>query len=355
MRQSADSGHNRKLMERDGVFRVRSGTVVLLRFLLLLPLVSTLGLAIFIILAVRAQRYIDLDTVSFFGLLTGYFWILWATLSDRRTSYVGLCAHSFTFKKWGRKPARYSYAAILTYHERHESGRGGPFDELTVYLADNWFALRSDQFTDYDYLKERFTPYGQAVPYRTVFTLPERNRLRWMIGGMVLLIGGTVALGFVMHNPADPNPAQLISLIDTVEQVRENRNKGRLTGVTIRTRAFPQFAFSVSRRDYDVRFDSLASAITPERPVSLLIRQSDFRKKLTKTEPLTFGDTYEGYYVIGVFGVTQGDLVSIQTNQPVDEPTHTNPLLRTFLLSILLLCCWTGWVYVDWQPVLRAD
>ena len=84
-----------------------------------------------------------------------------------------------------------------------------------------------------------------------------------------------------------------------------------------------------------------------------MIRQSDFRKKLRKTEPLTFGDKYVDYNQIIAFGVNQGDSVDILTPNPVYEPTHTNPLLRTILLSFLLLLCWTGWVYVDRQAVLR--
>ena len=55
-----------------------------------------------------------------------------------------------------------------------------------------------------------------------------------------------------------------------------------------------------------------------------------------------------------VFGVNQNDSVDILTPGTVYEPTHTNPRLRVFLFSILLLLCWTGGVYVDRQPVLRA-
>lgn len=225
---------------------------------------------------------------------------------------------------------------------------------MTVYLADDWFALRSNQYTDYDYLKAHFTQYGQPVPYRTVFTLTERTRLRWMIGGLVLLIGATIAFGFAAHDPADPNPARLITLTDMVQRVKENRYKGHLNGVTISLRAFPHFAFYVPRRNYVVSLANLQSAITPNRPISLLIRESEFRKKLRGTEPLTFGDKYVNYQRIMVFGVTQGDSVRIQTPNPVYEPTHTNPFQRTFLLSILLLLCWTGWVYVDRQSVLQG-
>ena len=341
------------MSQRNDVFRIRSGYMILFWFMLLLPLVSTLALAIF--LTVNTQRYFDLDTVLFLGLLIGYFWVIWAALSYQQTSHVQLPNDSFTFKKVGQKPARYPYSAILAHNERLESGRGGPFNELTVYLADNWFAIRSNQFRDYDYLKDYLTQYGQPVSYRNVITPAERSRIGYFISGLALLIVITIALSFVAHNPADPNPARLISLIDTVDRVRENRHKSRLTGVTISLRPFPGFAFYVSRRNYDVRLAGLEAAITPKRPISLLIRESDFRKKLRKTEPLTFGDKYDNYYQIMVFGVTQGDAVRLQTPNLVYEPTHTNPYQRAFLLSILLLLCWTGWVYVDRQEVLRPS
>ena len=185
--------------------------------------------------------------------------------------------------------------------------------------------------------------------------LTERKRLRWMIGGLVLLIGASIAFGYIAHNPTDPNPARLISLTSTVNQIRESKNKGQLKGVTIYLRAFPGFAFYVSRRQYHVRLESLKSVIRTDRPITLLIRQSEFRKKLRKTEPLTFGDKYVDYNQVMVFGVNQGDSVDILTPGPVYEPTHTNPGRRAFLLSILLLLCWTGWVYIDRQQVLRPD
>ena len=223
---------------------------------------------------------------------------------------------------------------------------------LTNFYAHRYFNLDTVSFLSLviGFLWVVWTSHS----YRDVLTPAERNRFRWLIGGLVLLIGTTIAFGFVMHNPADPNPARLVSMNGTADTTEENRNKGWLTGVTIRLRAFPGFAFYVSRRQYDVRLETLASALTPNRPVTLLIRASDLRKKLRKTEPLTFGDKYDDYDQIMVFGVNQGNSVDILTPGPVYEPTHTNPLLRTFLLSILLLFCWTGWVYVDRQPVLQA-
>ena len=176
--------------------------MILFWFMLLLPLAATLALAIF--LTVNAQRYFDLDTVLFLGLLIGYFWVLWAVLSYQQLIHIQSINDSFISKKVGQKPAHYPCSAILGHNERLESGRGGPFNELTVYLADNWFAIRSNQFRDYDYLKDYLTQHGQPVPYRNVITPAERSRMGWFISGLALLIVITIAFGFAMHNPADP-------------------------------------------------------------------------------------------------------------------------------------------------------
>ena len=334
-------------MEREETFSIKSTYTVWHWFFLLLLIAWTLALAVFILAAINADRYFDLDITSFICLLNGFFWTVWASQVYRQTKSVQLFDDSFIVKKIGRKPARYSYADIQAYNERLEINKVVRANELTIYLADNWFAVLSGHFAEYDYLKDRLTCYGQPVSYRDALTPTERNWLGWFIGGMALLIGMIIALSFVMHNPADPNPARLVSVTGTVGCVQENNRKGRLKGVTICLLAFPGFSFYVSHRQYDVRLETLASTLTPNRPVTLLIRASDLRKKLKKTEPLTFGDKYDDYGQIMVFGVNQGNSVDILTPGPVYEPTHTNPWLRTFLLSILLLCCWTGWVWVD--------
>ena len=338
-------------MERGDVFRIRRRHLLWSwAFLLLLLALTLVGPAL---LAFEGQHYPNLDSLLFPYLLAGFIFALWWTYCYRLTTSIKLMEDYFILKKFGHRPARYPYMAILGRNERYELGRGRPFNELTVYLADNWFAIRSNEFIDYDPLKDYFTQYGQPVPYRTVFTLTERNRFRWLIGGLALLIGAAIAFGFVAHNPADPTPARMVSITGTVSDIRENKHRGTLKGVTIGLRAFPSFLFYVSRRNYDVRLGTLASALTLSQPVTLLIWQSDFRKKLRKTEPLTFGDKYVDYNQIIAFGVNQGDSVDILTPSSVFEPTHTNPLLRTILLSFLLLLCWTGLVYTGRQTVLR--
>lgn len=337
-------------MERGDVFRIKRRYLFWHWAFLLFFLVWATG---FTLSNVSGSQYPNLKDLPFAWMLTGFVCILWASLVYRLTTSIELMEDHFILRKFGQKPAYHPYTAILGHNERYDAGRVGPFNELTVYLADNWFAIRSNEFVDYGPLNDYFTHYGQPVPYRTVFTLTERNRFRWLLTGMTLLIGAAIAFSYAAHNPADPNPARMVSITSTIDRIRENRDKSTLKGVTICLRAFPGFAFYVSRRNYDVRLETLTPALTPSRPVTLLIRQSDLSKKLRKTEPLTFGDKYVDYHQIMVFGVNQGNSVDILTPNPVFEPTHTNPLLSTILLSFALLLCWTGWVYVDRQAVLQ--
>ena len=338
-------------MDRSDVFSIKPAYRILRWVLLVLLLTFYVLLAVFVLRA-TGRDYFNLDLVCFLFLITGFLSVAWAAHMYQQTTYVQLLDDSFVVKKVGKKRATYPYKAIVSHNERLRVDKNTTHYEFAVYLADNWFAIRSNDFPDYDYLKEELSRYGQPGPYREVITPAERTQLGWFISAMALLIGITIGLGFALHNPADPNPAQLIALTDIADQVNVNRNKGRLVSVTIRLRAHPNFYFEVSRRQFDNPPDGLQAAIRLKQPITLLIRQSEFRKKLIKTEPLTFGDKYDGYKEIKVFGVRQGDSVNLQTSQPILEPTHTNPLLRTLFLGLLLVFCWAGWVYVEQLEVL---
>lgn len=322
-------------------------------FLLCLLGVTCIGPTI---AAFEATFYPDLDTLLLFYMVAGFVGVIWVAYSIWQTTVIQFLDDScFSLKKASQKTSHHLFSDILAYNERPNSSKAETFDELTIYLRDNWFVIRSNEFSDYPYLRAQFIQYAQAVPYRTVLTVAERTRLRWVLIGQAVLILINIAFGYRAHNPADKTLAQLVSITDVANRVQENRNKGKLTGVTISLRAFPGFSFFISRRNFDTRLANLSAAIQPNRPITLLLRQSDFQKKLAKTEPLTFGDKYVSYKEIMVFGVEQGNSVRLQTSQQVYEPPHTNPLQRTFLLGILLLFCGTGWVSADQYTLIEAD
>ncbi|GAB3769647.1 hypothetical protein GCM10028818_06030 [Spirosoma horti] len=310
------------------------------------------------LLIFEAPYYPNWNTLLSFFLIGGFVVFMWVTYSMWQTIAIHMFDDAtFSVKKSGQTPSQHAYESILAYNERPSESKMGTFMELTIYLTDNWFVIRSNEFRDYEYLKETFTQYGQAITFKTVLTKTEKIRLRWLIIAQSMLILVNIAFGYLAHNAVEKTSAPLASLTDVVVRVKENRNKSRLTGVTLTLRSFPGYSFYVGRHNFDNRLDTLRYAIRPNQPITLLLRQSDLQKKLVKTEPLTFGDKYDHYSEISIFGVEQGDFVhSLAPNlTDVQEPTHTNPLQRTFLLSFLLLLCWVGWIAVDRQPVIGAD
>lgn len=327
---------------------------ILLRWLLLFLLVAAL-IGIPAIIAFKEQPYPNLDILLVFSVIVCFVWL--AVLADFSSvaSVIELHEDSFRIKRLCQRTREYAYHSIWAYNERPNSSKVESFQELTVYLPDNWFIIRSNEFREYDHLKALFTQYGQAGPRHKVVTLPERNRFRWGIIGLVLLISANIVFAYIAHNPTDKRPARLIPVADRVDRVLEAKNKSILKGFTLRLHTWPGFRFYVRRSDYDTDIRSLKQAVQLSQPITLVIRESEYRKKLAKTEPLTFGDKYDGYQQVMVFGVDQSPLVHLRALNPAQEPAHTNPLVRTMLFGFLLLVCWAGWLYIDQQPLLQAD
>ncbi|GAB4035375.1 hypothetical protein [Spirosoma jeollabukense] len=333
------------------IFKVSHKALRLQWLMLLLLFTSTIFIPIMI--ATSGQEYPDLNVAPIFCAAFGFIWVPLLAECWRQTTRIELAANHFIVRKLGQTSKQFDYKAILAYNERLKVGRGGTFNVLTVYLPNDYISIKSNEFEEYELLKACLCQHGQSITYQQVMTLPERNRIRWKISGLALFIIANIAFGYLAHNPA--SPAKLIAFTDQITSVHDDRPKGMLKGVTLSLRSYPTFSFYVSRRDYAIRLDTLKWAIATGRPIELRIRESDYRKKLIKIEPLTVGDKYDNYKQIPVFGLSQRGSVHIQTAKPVHEPTHTNPLQRTMLLSFFLLLCWTGWVYVDQHKVLRVD
>ena len=327
---------------------------IFLRWLLLFLLVASL-IGIPAIIAFKEQPYPNLDILLLFAIAVSFMWL--AALSDfgPLASVIELHENGFSIKRLCQRTRQYAYNSIWAYNERPNSSKLESFQELTVYLSDNWFIIRSNEFREYDHLKALFTQYGQAGPRRKVVTLTERNRFRWGIIGLGLLISANIVFAYMAHNPTGKRPARLVSVTDRVDRVLEAKNKSILKGFTLRLNNWPGFQFYVRRSDYNTDIRSLKQTVQSGQPITLVIRESEYRKKLAKTEPLTFGDKYDGYQQVMVFGVDQNPLVHLRTINPAQEPAHTNPLVRTMLFGLLLLVCWAGWLYVDQHTLLQAD
>jgi hypothetical protein len=305
-------------------------------------------------MAFNGQTYPDLDFLLSFYSIAGFLWLMIPFDFMTVTVNIETASDGFWMKKLGRRSCWYPYSAIVAHNERPNSTKMESFDELTIYLTDNWFVIRSNEYKDYTDLKNLFTQFGQSVKHQNVITVFERNLIRWLISGTALIIAANIGFGFLAHNVTDDTPARLIPITDVASQALEDRGKSGLKGVTIYLRSYPAFGFYVSQRDYEISLAPLKQAIQAGQPIELEIRESDFRKKLTKAEPLTFGDKYSDYREISVFTAEQTNRFRLVSPSPVYEQKRTNPVIRTFLFGFLLLLCWTVWVFVDQHKVLRA-
>ncbi|UFH54045.1 hypothetical protein [Spirosoma sp. KNUC1025] len=337
--------------QQEEVFSFRRKRNYLLWLLLLVLFAILVGIPTG--LAISEFPYPDLGMVLFFFATVPMMWI--AVLADfgPRASTIELRKADFLIQKVGQKVHQHTYSAILAYNERTVTS-GRQFRELTVYLNNNWFVVRSNEFDDYDFIHDQLTQYGNPGPQQNVLTSTERNRFRWSIGWFALLISANIAFGYLAHDSADKKPAPVISVTAVVNRVSIQQTKYSFKGIDFQLQPWPDFTFYASRSSYATNIRPLKQAIALKRPVTLLIRKSEFRKKILKKEPLTFGDKFDRYAQIAVFGINQGNNVQLMTDKPIYEPTHTNPTQRTILLGMLLLCCWAGWVYVDRYKVLPS-
>jgi hypothetical protein len=323
-------------------------------------LCQTLGvLLLFVALAVipaciafRGTRYPDLSVLPLVGI--GFTGALILFEMKPQTVSLKLGETGFTVKKWGRQGAYYPYSAITLYNERRQVDRSSTYDELTLYMPTNWFMLRSNVYDDYAYLKTRLTQFAQPVSYRQVITQTERAQVRWFLGGLALVIVASIVFGFVAHNPTGKKSAPLGSFSTQIDGIRAVKAKGNFKGVTFRLNRWPELWFYASRQDFDQDIRFVLRGIRPNRPVTLLLRESDIQKKLLKTRPLTFGDKYIDYERIEIFGIRQGNDFNLSTSQPVWEPTRTQPYRRLLFFGMLLVFCGSCWVWTEQQSLIRA-
>ncbi|WP_157626983.1 hypothetical protein [Spirosoma luteum] len=315
-----------------------------------------LFLSLFVIpagIALSGARYPDLSVLPIFWVLgIGFVGAIVLLEMKPQTVSIELSETGFTVKKWGSRATHYPYSAITSYNERRQFDRASAFDELTLYMPTNWFMLRSNVFRDYPYLKAQLTQDARPVPYRRVITQTERMQFRWFLSGMALLIITSIVFGFVAHNPSGKNPAPLGPFTALLDEVRAVEAKSNFKGVSFRLNRWSDHWFYASRQDFDQDIRFLLRYIRPNRPVTLLLRESDIQKKLLETEPLTVGDKYFDYKRIEVFGIRQGNDINLSTTQPVYEPTRTRPYRWLLFYGMLLVLCGTCWVWTEQQQLL---
>lgn len=332
-------------------FSIKSTQLVL--YALILPLLLLSVIAISVLIAFNSTPYPDLSAAPvLFTLVVGILGTYLLNELAELTVSITLGETDFVVKKWGQRPKQYAYGDILAHNERLNSTRTSTFDELTVYMPDNWFMIRSSAYAAYDELKHVLTYFGQSVPYRNVLTRAGRTRYRWFLGGMALLIIANIVLGFATYNPVDKKPAQLSSVSAVPDTIRAIFGKSTFRGISFRLHPWPNVWLFASRRNFDESIQPLFRRIDPHQPVTLLLRESDIQKKLLKTEPLTVGDKYIKYDRVDVFGIRQGPHINVATTQPVREQGRTSPWLRLLFFGMLLAFCGTSWAWVEQQTIV---
>ncbi|RYF55349.1 MAG: hypothetical protein EOO39_38120, partial [Cytophagaceae bacterium] len=141
------------------IFRVKPINTFFRWFLFLLLLVTTVVGPTLLML--ETPYYPNWSTLLIFLLLGGFVVLMWFVHSMWQTTALQMLDDAtFSVKKSGQSSTQHAYNSILAYNERPSESKMGSFMGLTIYLTDNWFVIRSNDFRDYEYLKEIFTQYG---------------------------------------------------------------------------------------------------------------------------------------------------------------------------------------------------
>lgn len=300
------------------------------------------------------SNYPDLSTLLFFAPLAGIMWL--ALLADLLplATLIAFEENTFWVKKIGQRAQAYAYSDIVSYNQ-WPSHTTSTQTELQVYMTHNWFAIKAIDFQDFDIIKTTLTAYGKASSKQRILTRHDRTQFRWALAGLAISAAANIVFGFLAHNPEASSKAKLVSVTATVESVHRSETKGIFKGFNLKLQPWSRFTFQLIPRYFANPLQPLQTRIVPRLPATLLIRQSDFNKKLVRKEPLTFSDKYVDYTKIMVFGIDQGNWLQLMTDQKVYEPPRTNPVQRTVLYCILLFMCLIALLYIEGATVLPTN
>lgn len=244
------------------------------------------------------------------------------------------------------------YTAIRSYNLRTSGAEGQIWTELTVYLADDWFSLRSTDFPAFDELAARLTEQGTAVPYRPVVSRPEARRLTFLLGLLGLVGAGLVLTGFLQYTPPPARPTPLVPVSSQVQALLVDQGKFRINGYVIRLTAFPEFRFYARRGDFSDTLRWLPAIVKPGSAVQVLVKEPDVARRLTRQLPLTFADRYADYRSIRVYGITtETGFRLLARNNARDKP-RSRPYVRLGVFVLLALVCLSAGIGV-WQRANR--
>ncbi len=325
-------------------------------FWLLIGIILLLGVIMVIapIYSVWTQPYPDLNFSTFFGSLGLIMMLLLTWPYIEHTASIQTGTESFTVRKYGQVPFEYPYTALTGHTVRPNFDRQRSWTELVVYLPDNWFVLRSIDFDNFDELVALFSAVSPAVPYRQVLS-PGEQRLARIFLIVALLVGLVpVWFGFAAYQPVDKQPARLVHLSGTLSSIRKTTNRSSsYTGFALRLAEYPDFTFYARRKGFTDSLRTLPYALNYPPRLTLTIRAYDFRTKISRQQPLTFGDRYDDYRSIPVAGIDSSPFFHVRTTRTIFNDSHTKPYLRLSLFCLYAIVIWSFWLAVDKQTIRR--
>jgi hypothetical protein len=289
----------------------------------------------------RFDLYPDLDQGLSVHLIASAILALLSYIYRQKISKVTFQAESFSVYGLLQCRKTYNYEDVVYYAQKYRKeenrGRKTRWTEFHVHLHhDEFFLIQSDDFKQYDYIKSRLSQYGehQHLPTPSVKTPFLIWSCRWL--SMICLFN--IVFGCAAHDEVDGKEADLQQISGLITKAENNISRNRFKGITLQLADYPNFTFRADQEDFSVNIESIGEALSTGQPLKMLIRKSEYEKKLSKTQRPTFGDKYSRYSQIAVFGIND-----VKAKIPVYEDPHTNPLLRALLFGLVLLFCVWSW------------
>lgn len=284
---------------------------------------------------IRANHYPDLN----YSLLSCFVssCLLGPTLWQlaKLTISIKLYSKFFTVKTAGQSEKKYAYSEIIYYHERQKKQRGQTWMEFLFALNDGtYYIISSTDFKSYDQIVTQLGLHGTNQLFDLATPWSDKY-IRYSILWLTTVGIACILFGFLAHDEVSPHKAALVSVDDIIADVKVNHSRGNFHGVTIYLTDHATFHFYAEQKIFSGDLKHKAKSLHRYQRISLLIRESDFRKKIVRSAALSFGDKYCDYEEILVFGL---DRIKVET--PVYEESHTQPWLRTGIIGLVLLVLW---------------
>jgi hypothetical protein len=311
---------------------------------------ATVGI---IIGVTRAQApYANLNLITGVGSVGTLLTLMFSWLVVGQTASIQVLTDSFIVRKYWKHSRQHSARSVTGYNVRRNFDRNQQWTELTVYLTNDWFALRSIDFQNFDDLVAHFASVSPAVPYRPVLAPAEQRLGRWFLLSALVVGMGPIWFGFAAHQPVSKQPARLASLVGYVFDIRQTASRSNaFTGYDLTLVNYPDFTFHVRKSSFNDSLRTVPGWFTRSGIITLLVREHDFLTKISHRQPLTFADKYDGYQSIAVFGIGSQAGIRLQANQPAYDNPHTKPYIRLAAFLIYTIVLWSCWLAIDEQTI----